>query len=1039
MLELLMSMSTSAILVFDETGNVLLSNSAATDMLGYSEVEFKKLRLRSLIPQEYVKKHANLFKAFINSNETLRKMGEYREVSARRKDGVVVPVHASIGQANLDGRKTLVAVLRDLTAEKKAEENIRSLALLPQENPNPVLRINATGEILYANTSAINFLKDIGIPEADHAHPAWQGYLAETLQSGSQMTRFIRHGERIYSCVFAPVSEMAYINLYALDVTEREIEKSRLDLSDNILNSIGNLVLVANSNAEIIYVSPSVQKIIGYTPEEILGGGWWEMERISGGDVEAEKEYIRNAASGKTHVDGTPYEHRVRHKDGSWRWLMLADTKGPNDMLIGIGTDITNIKQAEEELVRQNEFAQMLMEQMGQGLTVTNKDGQFTFVNPSYAKMLGYEPEELLGKTPFDVTFQEDHITLHNAQMTRASGQINSYETRLRRKNGEEAYTLITGSPRVKNGEFEGAVTVITDLTERMQMEKNLRESEGFIRALYDIVAAKDSFEQKVHGLLELGTQRFSLPIGIFSKITGEDYTVVETISTDLSIHTGAVFELHDTYCVETIHSLVPISFRQAKGSNWAVHPCYQSFKLESYLGMPVYRGGQIYGTLNFSSTTPLTKDISEADKNILKVMAQWIGDELDRLYAAEQLRTYAEEINKNNIELSEARDNALEAAYLKGAFLATMSHEIRTPMNAIMGMNELLLDTELNAEQREFAETIETSTRNLLAILNDILDFSKIEAGKLSIIPSPFKPDTLVRETVKLFMPKAQQKSILLSVMVTSNIPDAAMGDSGRIRQILSNLISNAIKFTPEGGLVFVNLSGTQINEENLIVTFTVQDTGQGISESMKKKLFEPFTQADASHTRKHGGTGLGLAISKRLVDLMHGEIGFDSMEGTGSTFWFSLPLGTNIPKHPKIKKAPEARWKDFSNQRPILIVEDNLVNRDLLSMQLREFGITSRHAGNGREAVELLQVDPDAFSLVLMDLNMPDMDGLTAARKIREHEKVNQKHTIIVAVTANAMQGIKDSCLQAGMNDFINKPVSLKDIENLLSKWLN
>jgi len=254
-----------------------------------------------------------------------------------------------------------------------------------------------------------------------------------------------------------------------------------------------------------------------------------------------------------------------------------------------------------------------------------------------------------------------------------------------------------------------------------------------------------------------------------------------------------------------------------------------------------------------------------------------------------------------------------------------------------------------------------------------------------------------------------------------------------------LSNLISNAIKFTQEGGVVFINVSGTQINDKTLITTFTVQDTGQGIPESVKPKLFEPFTQADASHTRKHGGTGLGLAISKRLTDLMHGEIGFESIEGTGSTFWFTLPLGTHIPERAELKQEPETKWMDYSNRRPILIVEDNLVNRDLLSMQLREFGLTSRHAGNGREALELLQVDPDAYSLVLMDLNMPEMDGMTAARMIREHEKTNQKHAILVAVTANAMPGIKEACLEAGMNDFINKPVSLKTIENLLSKWLN
>lgn len=1038
MLELLLSMAPQAILVFDEAGKVLLANPAAIDMFGYSEAEFKKKRLSSLLPKQSVKKHAQLIKSFIAGADSLRKMGEYREVAARRKNGEEFPVDASIGKADLNGQPVLVASLRDISAEKRAEESLRSLALLPKENPNPVLRIASSGEILYANASATKFLTDIGISNVDIAHPTWNDHLKEVLKSGSQITEIIKHGERFYSCVFAPVREMAYVNLYALDVTEREVEKSRLALSDNILNSIGNLVLVANSQAEVIYVSPSVQNIIGYSPKEILGDGWWEMERISGGDVAAEKEYIRNAASGKIKVDSKPYEHRVRHKDGSWHWLMLADTKGPNDMLIGIGTDITNIKHVESELVRQNDFAQMLMKQMGQGLTVTDKDGKFTFVNPSYANMLGYTPEELLGKTPFDVTIHEDYATLQQAQETRTHGHVNSYETRLRGKHDKEIYALITGSPRMENGIFEGAVTVITDLTERLQMEASLRDNEEFIRTLYEITSMKESFELKVRKLLELGTKRFHLPVGMLTNIKGNHSIVIEAISPNDSIKNGDVYELNDLYCIETIRSHTSFSVQHASQSQWASHPCHQTNGVEAYLGVTVFIADQVYGTLNFSSKTPLAQAPSETNKNLIQLMAQWIGEELERLHTDQQLRAYAELLRKTNVELAEARDHALETSYLKGAFLATMSHEIRTPMNAIMGMNELLLDTELNKEQREFAETIETSTHSLLTILNDILDFSKIEAGKLSIIPAAFKPAALTEETVRLFMPKAQKKNIRLSALVSSNIPTMLMGDGGRIRQILSNLVSNAIKFTPEGGMVFINLSGTQINEKTLITTFTVQDTGQGIPESVKPKLFEPFTQADASHTRKHGGTGLGLAISKRLTDLMHGEIGFESIEGTGSSFWFTLPLGTHIPAQAPVNKEPETKWVDYSNQRPILIVEDNLVNRDLLSMQLREFGLTSRHAGNGREALELLQVDPDAYSLVLMDLNMPEMDGMTAARMIRDHEKTNQKHAVLIAVTANAMPGIKEACLQAGMNDFIHKPVSLKTIEELLSKWL-
>lgn len=875
MLDLLMSVCGNAMLAFDETGKIIRANEAVAEMFGCSIEELLKKKINSLLPKATARRHSKLFQQFFEEAASHRKMGKYRSVIAQRKNGEEFSVEISIGKAEMDGKWIAIASLRDLAMEKHNEEFFRSTAITSGENPNPVFRISPDGKIIFSNTSAEEMLKSIGHHD-QNIPAAWVNSLQQVLDSEIQVVSIIQHGERAYSCVFAPAPTKEYVDMYALNVTDREEEKARLALSDEILNSIGNLVMVANSNAEIVYISPSVTNLLGYRPDEILGEGWWEIERISGGDVQVEKEYIRKAAAGKIDVDGKPYEHHVRHKDGSWRWLMLSDTKGPRDLVIGIGYDITPIKAAEEELERQRDFARTLTNQMGQGLTVTDENGCFEFVNPSYAQMLDYEPSELIGKTPYDFTLPEDHWNLLNAQVKRSLGSVTTYETRLLGRNNKIVYALITGVPRSVNGNYKGAITVVTDLTERLTMEK--------------------------------------------------------------------------------------------------------------------------------------------------------------------QLRQYADEIQQANIQLADARDRALEASYLKSAFLATMSHEIRTPMNAILGMSELLLDTDLNEEQREFANVIEASTQNLLAILNDILDLSKIEAGKLAIHPAPFNPASVIMETMKLFNPKAQQKNINVSVNVPPDIQTLVLGDAGRIRQVLSNLLSNAIKFTERGGAVFVTLSSSQIKDV-MMTTFTVQDTGLGIPDAVKPKLFNPFTQADDSQTRRYGGSGLGLAISKRLIDLMHGEIGFETLEGKGSTFWFSLPLTMINETTEVIAEKQMPRQKDplpFVVTKPALIVEDNLLNRDLISLQLRELGLNASYATNGKEAVELLKFQPDEYSIVLMDMNMPVMDGTAATKLIRENEVGTTRHVPIIAVTANVMIGTREFCLQAGMDDYLSKPITLQSMREVLEKWL-
>jgi signal transduction histidine kinase/BarA-like signal transduction histidine kinase len=387
--------------------------------------------------------------------------------------------------------------------------------------------------------------------------------------------------------------------------------------------------------------------------------------------------------------------------------------------------------------------------------------------------------------------------------------------------------------------------------------------------------------------------------------------------------------------------------------------------------------------------------------------------------------------------ELIEAKEKAIRASKIKSEFLANMSHEIRTPLNAINGFVEIILDEFDDEQLIKYASIIQNSSETLLGIINDILDFSKIESGKIDINKERFNLKEEIKYIVDLFSARAEQKNINLVLSISSCVPEMFESDSLRLKQIISNLLSNAIKFTKDGGKIELSLDASKIDKK---VYFSVKDSGIGISKEYQENIFQPFSQEDLTTTKNYGGTGLGLSISHKMTSLLGGELKVKSVKGEGSEFYFDLfapCIDDETLQDSKIHINKITNYENFKGKK-VLVVEDNLSNQMFMEIIMKKMGLVFEFASDGLEAIKAFK--QNRYDVILMDENMPNMNGIEAAKEIMIYEQNNNiPHTPIIAITASALKGDREKFMQAGMDEYLTKPINIKKLGLMLDQFLN